>query len=205
MALVIAVYARESLRGVALPLVASIGEDTGVTDVLSIIKRFKEFVSTETLEKLDKSFNEALRNEIYEVLNADRLEQDFPMLVEKFWARIALPLIELSNVIYVLNVEALKKFREVEEELAKVLAKLLKNSDYSYADNLIYALSTLVDRDLWVLDKIYELGFNTLIKKIIDRAFDVVLQFSGYTMYLTFAWVSSTAAVLDIAKEYKEK
>jgi len=205
MAVAIAIHARESLRGAVLPLAASIGEGIGVTDVLNTIKRLKGFVSTEALEKLDKSFNEALRNEIHEVLNTDNLEQNFPMLVEKFWARIALPLIELSNTIYTLDAEDLRKFREVEEELARAVAKLLKNSNYNYADNLIYALSTLVDRDLWVLDKISELGFNALIKKIIDRALDVVLQFSGYTMYLTFAWVSSTAAVLGIARECKER
>ncbi len=205
MAIAASVYARELLRGVGLPLAAAVGEDAGVSDALNAIERFKELAGPSLLEKLDKAFNEALKDEIHRALNTSRLEHEFPMLAEKFWARIALPLVELSSTIHVLGGGALEKLREVEEELARAVARMIRSSGYRYADNLIYALSVLVDRDLWVLDKVSKLGLDNLAKKLAERALDTAIQLSAYTMHLTFAWIASTAAVLGIAKDYQER
>ncbi|GEM_PF-1885406 len=199
------VIAYELLREASTPLVITIGEDTSVAYVLSTIEKIKKFIDSEVIEKLDRAFNEALENEIHKALNTDELEHEFPMLAVKFWARVALPLMEFCDKIYVLDVNDLKELRDVEGELAKAVASVIKNSDYSRADDLIYALSILIDRDLWILDKVSKLGFNDFIKKFIDRASNIVLQFSGYTVYLTFAWIASISATLGIAKEYKEE
>ncbi len=205
MAIAIAVYACELLRDIALPIAVAIGEDIGVVDVLSVIERFRELVGAEVVAKLGRALDEALSDEVRRALNTDDLERDLPMLVEKFWARISLPLVELNATIRALDVETLKKFRGVEEELARIVAKAIKGSGYVYSDNLVYALSILVDRDLWVLDKVSEIGFDNLVRKLVDRALDVVVQLTGYTACLTFAWIASTSAVLGIVKEFRER
>lgn len=204
MAIAIAIYAREPLRSVALPL-AAISGDIDAGDVLSVVKAFRDLVGGEILDKLGKLFDEALRDEIHRALNIDHLEREFPMLVEKFWARLALPLIELSYKAYTSNALAPKRLREVEEELAKAVARKLRLSEYERVDDLLYALSVLVDRDLWIIDRVAELGLEGLVKRFIDRALDVVLQLVGYTTYLAFAWTSASTAVLGIAKEYKRE
>lgn len=198
-------YIRGSLRDIALPLTTTISEDIGTDDVLRVIKRFKDIIGAEILKKLNKAFDEALENEIYQILNTDNLECNFPILAEKFWARIALPLIDLNTIIYTPDMETLRKLIEIEEELAKAMTKMIRNSGYNYADDLIYALSILVDHDLWVLDKVSKLGLDNLIKKFIDRAPDTLLHFSSYMIYLIFTWIASTATTLGIVKKYNEK
>lgn len=61
------------------------------------INKFQEIVWSCILFKLDVVFNEELNDEVVKALNTDKLEHDFPMLVGKFWARIALPLLELKQ------------------------------------------------------------------------------------------------------------
>lgn len=204
MTIAIALYVREPLRSIALPLATAIGEGTSASDVLIAVNKFRELVGDEIFKRLDKVFNEALSDEIFKALNTDDLEHEFSTLVEKFWARLALLLVELSTSVYT-NKSVLKALRSVEEELAKAIAKALKLSGYEYADNLVYALSALVDRDLWIIDKVAELSFEELVKKLTDRALDTVIQLAGYTMYLAFAWISASVAVIGIAKKYRER
>ena len=56
----ISLYVREPLRVVALPLAATIGKDTGTSDVLSVVERLRELVGGEVLDTLDRVFSEAL-------------------------------------------------------------------------------------------------------------------------------------------------
>ena len=208
MTIAIAFYVREPLRGVALPLATVIGEDASIGDVLKVVEELKGLVGVKILDKLDRLFDEALKEEIWEALNTDNLERDVPILSEKFLARIALPMVELSNSLYTRmyasDRNVLMRFREIEKGLAKTIAGTLRLSEYEHTENLVYALSVLVDRDLWVLDKVVELGFEGLVSRLLDRALSVVLQLAGYTMYLAFAWVSASSAVLGLVKEYKE-
>lgn len=175
----------------------------------SIIDPFKvieKLVGSEIIENLSKVFDEALKDEIYKVLNTDNLIQNFPKLSERFWARIALPLVEFSErVFHNIDVTSWETFKKVEKELATSIAKIIKNSSYNRANDIIYALSVLVDRDLWVFDKICELGLENFIKKLIERDINLALQFLGYTLYLSFAWLSLTVTVIGVAKEYKEE
>ncbi len=204
MAVAVVICARETFRGVALPLAAVIGEDANADEAVRALEKLKGFIGSEAFEKLSRAFDEALKDEIYVALNTVDLERELPLLVEKFWARIALPVIELNNAIYALDAASLGVFKEIEEELAKAIAKLIKNSDYRRADDLIYALSVLVDRDLWILNKTSRLGLDNLTRKLTDRALSTLSQFLGYTVHLAFTWTAVTAAVLGIVKEYRE-
>lgn len=125
-------------------------------------------------------------------------------MVDKFWARISLPLIELSANFSISGRSVLGVLRGAEKELARVVASMLRRCGYTYSEDLVYALSALIDRDLWIIDRISELGLEEFVKKIINRASGSFLQFTWYTMYLTFAWISASAAVLDVAREYRE-
>jgi len=69
----------------------------------------------------------------------------------------------------------------------------------------VYAMSVLVDRDIWILRKTAELGFENLVKKLIERDLRLVLEFANYTAYLTFAWISATSVVLHIVEEYRRE
>ena len=203
MAVAIAIYARESLRGVALPLASAISEDTKVVELVGAAKRFRELVGEELAKELDRVLDEALANEVYRALNSDDLEREFPELVVRFWARISLPLIELNTRLSRAP-GAAELVKGVELDLGKVLAKVIRGSGYRYAENLVYALSVLIDRDVWVLDKVSRYGVEAVAKRLTERGLEPLLNLTGYTMYLTFAWVSATAAVLGLVKEFRE-
>ncbi|MEL9941208.1 MAG: hypothetical protein QW348_06885 [Ignisphaera sp.] len=197
---------RGCFRGTTIPLALAVGEDVGA-EVYGFVDRLKRLVGKEMLERLDKVFEEALRDEIRVALNTDNLERGFPALVERFWLRIAFSLVDLSNSIHTSLASGaltLAEFRGVVEELAKSLAKRLKSSGYKYADDLVYAMSILVERDLWIADRVARLGLEEFANRLTSRAPDAVLQFAAYSMYLAFAWTSATVAVLNIVREYSE-
>jgi len=196
------VYACEPFRRAAFPITATISRSAYVSDALNIFEKLRRLVGSELLDRLNAMFDDALRDEIHGALNTKDLMRDFPMLAEKFWARMALPLVELNYKVCTFDKLTLKMFREIEEELAKTVVKALKK--HEHVDDLVYALSILTDRDLWILDKMSELSFENFIKKLFDRDPNAVLQFTGYTMYLTLAWVSASAATFGIVENYRE-
>ncbi len=60
-------------------------------------------------------------------LSTDRLEREIHLLVEKFWARIALPLAELTqSILSRTDRAALGEFIDLEERLGMALTKLIK-------------------------------------------------------------------------------
>lgn len=206
MAIGIALPVRGYFRGVTLPLGFAVSEDVGV-DVRGIVDELRGLIGGDVFERLDRVFEEALRDEVYAVLNTDDLVRDFPVLAERFWARMLLPLVEFSDGVYAsLTSGALTpaEFRGVMERLAVALARGLRHSGYRYADDLIYAMAILVERDLWIADKVSKLGLEELVEKLTSRALDTILQFAGYSMYLVFAWTSATVAVLNLVKGYNE-
>jgi len=182
------------LQGYALVPAAGVDRD--------VVVKFKELVGEDVAEKVRKVWEEALGGEIRRVLTTDDLAQEFSRAAWKFWARLLPLLMEMTTRLY--DSSGLGKVRAYEEELARAVAKALRASGYSGAEDLVYALSALVNRDVWILDWASKLGPNEFVKRLITRALDEALQLTGYTVYLTFAWLASTAAVLCLAEEYRE-
>jgi len=199
------IYNREWVRGLGLPLVSSVSGDFYVEDVRDVAKRFREFIGESLAKELDRVFSEALRNEVSRALSTDKLEHEIHLLVEKFWARIAFPLAELTqSMLSPIDRITLGGFIDLEEKLGIALTRLIRRSGYEFAEDLVYGLSVLIDRDRWIIEKVFELGIDEFIKRVIDRDPKAFMEFATYTMYLTFTWVASTAALLGIVKNYKD-
>jgi len=184
----------DTLQGYILIPAAEIDRD--------VVVKFKELVGEDVAEKVRKAWEEALGGEIRRALTADDLVQEFSGAAWEFWARLLPLLMEVTTRLYASS--DIGKVKAYEEELAKAVAKALRASGYARAEDLVYALSALVDRDVWILDWASKLGLNEFVKRLVTRALDEALQLTGYTVYLTFAWLGSTAAVFGLAKEYRE-
>ena len=203
---IVIIYDRRWVGNLGLPLASGISRDDYVEEIRDVARRFKKFIGEDLARELDRVFDEALKNEISKALNTDNLEQEIHSLVEKFWARMALPLIEFTQVILPpVDRSMLEEFLRLEERLGVALAKLIKRSRYEFDEDLIYGLSALIDRDKWILEKVSELGIEGFIKRVLERDPKGFMEFTAYTMYLTFAWVASTAALLGIIKNYKDE
>jgi len=203
---VIITCAREWIRGFALPLASIIGENVGIEDIYGVTRRFKELIGEDLARKLDAAFEDVLKDEIRKALNTDRLEQELHLLVERFWAKIAYPLVELTqSILFRGDRAALDEFITLEEKLSVNMAKLIRESNYKFAENLVYGLSVLVDHDKWVIEKISKLGINGFIERTINRDPKALMEFASYIRYLIFAWLATTATVLGVTKEYKEE
>jgi len=202
----VAIYGHELIRGFGLPLVSGLSEDVYVEDIRSVVKRFRELIGEDLAKEFDKVFSEALRNEVSRSLSTDNLEQEIHLLVGKFRARIALPLAELTQLTLSHADRAVSdEFINLEEKLATALTELIRRSGYEYAENLVYGLSVLIDRDRWIIKKTSELGIDGFINRVLDRDPKAFMEFAAYTMYLTFTWVASTAALLGVVKNYKDE
>jgi len=204
MAIAIAIYARESLKGVALPLTTAISEYVELAELVDTVRRFRKLIGEDLAKELDRVFDDALASEVRKALNSDDLERELPDLVARFWARISLPLIELNAKLSSAP-ELTEHVKSIEIELGKALAKAIRDSGYRYAEDLVYALSVLIERDLWILDKVLRYGAEIAMKKLVERGIEPLLSLGGYTMYLAFTWVSATAAVLGLIKELQQR
>jgi len=157
------------------------------------------------LIRLDTAFESVLRNEVATALSSKDLAREFPVLVERFWYRLLTPLAELSFVLQnKLSVDRglLDRVINTEKTLAKVFAEMLRASGYERSEDLVYAMSVLVDRGIWILKRAAELGFENFVKRLAERDLRLVLEFTNYTAYPAFAWVSAASAVLRIVEEY---
>jgi hypothetical protein len=85
------------------------------------------------------------------------------------------------------------------------MAKILQESSHPRKEDLIYSMSILIDRDIWVIEKMSKYGLEELIKKMIERAKDISIDFINTTINLTFAWLSAISAILNIVKKYNEE
>jgi hypothetical protein len=159
----------------------------------------------DTTEKIVKALEESLSSEIAQALNTKNIEKEFPTLAEKFWLRISLPLLELNQKITPLPSDKLKELIELEKEAARETAKLIRNTGYRYAEDLVYGLSAMIDYDAWLVEKLSQLGPETLFEKLWQRGLQETLQLSIYTRYLLFAWISATSAFLNLLEEYREE
>jgi len=165
-----------------------------------VVVKFGELVGEDVAEKVHKAWEEALGGEIQRVLTAD-IVQEFSGAAWEFWARLSPPLAEVATRLYG---SGLGKVRAYEGELARAVAKALRASGYARTEDLVYALSALVDRDAWILDWASRLGPGEFVKRLVTRAHGEALQLAEYTVYLASAWLASTAAVLGMVEEYRE-
>jgi len=193
----VSVYVRGALKSSVLP------SAIGISGRAEALERLKRLIGAEAFEEVSRASEEVLRGEARRALTTDDLVHEFPSLAEKFWARLWLPLVEMSAKLYTLDAERLNEVKACEEELAEAVAMSLRASNYANAEDLVYALSALVDRDTWILEWISRLEIDEFVEKLSTRALSEVLQLSGYTIYLAFAWFASTVAVLGLAKEYR--
>jgi len=171
-----------------------------------VLRRFEELMGRGFLDKLADVFSEMLKNEISIALTSENLVGDLPILVERFWYRLLSPLTELQFKLFssmAVNRELLDAFAEAERALARALAREIRSTGYERWEDLVYALSVLVDRDLWILERSAETGLDSLLEKLTERDLGVVVGFASYTMYLAFTWTSATSATLGLLEGYR--
>jgi hypothetical protein len=168
-------------------------------------KRIEKFIESDVFRELTKAVKSSIKYEIFEALTTEDLTKTFQPLTEKFWLRLALPMFDINQKLFSLNAEKLSEFKKLEEDMAYEIVELLRHSGYKYSENLIFGLSTMVDYDIWLLEKISKLKFEGFVKKLWERALEEILQLSGCLRYLFFAWASATSATLKLIERYKEE
>jgi len=203
---VVVICGRELVRGFTLPLASGLSGGVHVEDICDAAKKFREFIGEDLAEEFDRVIDEALRNEVSRALSTDKLEEEIHLLVERFWTRIALPLAEFTQSVFSrIDRATLDKFIDLEEKLGIALTELIRRSGYKSAEELVHGLSALIDRDRWIIQKVSELGIDGFIKRVINRDPKAFIEFTTYTMYLTFTWVASTTTLLGVVKDYKSE
>ncbi len=155
------------------------------------------------------AFRDALDNEVRTVLSADNLSNAFLTNLSTFTVKIINPIIKLtqhvSSNIGLGGRISINDFGRVELALGRELARLIRSTNYSRAEDLVYALSILIEHDQWVINNVVKYGFDGLMDRINERALNEVGETSAYLMATMFAWYSSTTAVLGIVKEFRRE
>jgi len=162
---------------------------------VSLTKRVKRLIGSDVFRELTKAVKNSIKHEVSEALTTENLTVIFPQLTEKFWLRLALPMLEVNQKLSSLRAGKLSEIKKLEEDITHEVAKLLRCSGYKYSEDLVYGLSAMVDYDMWLLEKVSELDFEGLVKRLWERALEEMLQLSGYLRYLFFAWTSATSAI----------
>jgi hypothetical protein len=145
----------------------------------TLAEKLRNMLSDAT-EKIAKALDESLSSETAQALNTKDIEKDFPTLAEKFWLRISPPLLELNQKITTLPSDKLKELIELEKEAARETAKLIRNTGYRYAEDLVYGLSAMIDYDAWLLEKLSQLGLEKIADTLWHRGLQETLQLSIY-------------------------
>jgi hypothetical protein len=112
-----------------------------------IVERARLLLGSDLLERLLETAEEGVRHEVYEILNADDIHERFPTLATKFWLRLALSMLEVSQRV-LSSPDLSRKVAEMERDLARELIRLLKRTGYARAEDLAYGLSALTEYDL---------------------------------------------------------
>jgi len=173
-----------------------------------VLRTLEELMGRGFLDRLDTVFSGLLENEVSAALTSEDLTRELPVLVERFWYRLLSPLSELQFKLFssmAVNRELLDAFAEAEKALARALARGIRSTGYERWEDLVYALSVLVDRDLWVLERSAEMGLENLLEKLTERDLGVAVGFASYTMYLAFTWTSATSAILGLLEGYRRE
>jgi hypothetical protein len=155
-----------------------------------------------------KELEEALKGPVQRILNSPNLSADFPLEVYSFLSVVAKPLSQFS--VYSLNKvfsdeKAYGEFSKLFKELYNTLAKELRATGCENAEDLVYAMSIVFDHDLWVIDKVREVGIEAFTNKLVERAPRELYETSGYYLYLLFSLFSSMTAILKLVDTYKKE
>ena len=163
-------------------------------------------VGGDVVERLLGAFREAMNAEVYEVPNVDDPARVFANLADRFWARIAFPLVEVSERVFrrIGDGEFVERVKSLERGLAKFVASVIRSSGYAHSEDLVRGFSALVDYDLWVLNRVAALGLDGFVRRLEERAFVEAANLVGYVMFLGFAWVAAASAVLGLVRGFRE-
>ncbi len=155
------------------------------------------------------AFRDALDNGgVRTVLNTDNLSNAFLTNLSTFTVKIINPIIKLTQHVsgnIGLGRISINDFSRVELALGRELARLIRATNYSRAEDLVYALSILIEHDQWVINNVVKYGFDGLMDRINKRALNEVGETSAYLMATIFAWYSATTAVLGIVREFRRE
>ncbi len=169
-----------------------------------------------TLEKIlgsrllglyNKVLTEALKCEISNILNAEYLNEDeFSRNLLRFSYRLADPEIccEAINIIERISKLNREDLRVIYTEALCHLTEKIRSTGYRYMEDVVYAISILLERDLWIVSKTRSLSLDGFITKLINKACREVLEFVDYTVKLTFTIVSMLAALFNNVKFRRE-
>jgi len=185
---------------------ATLSRKVALLESEKALRTLEELMGEGFLDRLDTVFSVLLENEVSAVLASEDLTGELPVFVERFWYRLLSSLTELQFKLFmVANRELLDAFAEAEKALARALAREIRSTGYDRWEDLVYALSVLVDRDLWILERSAETGLDSLLEKLTERDLDVAVGFASYTMYLAFTWISATSATLGLLEGYRRE
>jgi len=197
---------RGYFRGFPSFTAATLSRKVALLESEKALGMLEELMGGGFLDRLDTVFSVLLENEVSAALTSEDLIGELPVLVERFWYRLLSPLTELQFKLFssmVANRRLLDAFAEAERALARALAREIRSTGYERWEDLVYALSVLVDRDLWVLKRSAEMGLDNLLEKLTKRDLGVAVWFASYTMYLAFTWISATSATLGLLEGYR--
>jgi hypothetical protein len=169
-----------------------------------IVERARQLLGGDFLKRLLEAVEEGVRHEVSEILNASDIDERFPTLATKFWLRLALSTLEVSQRV-LSSPDFSRKVAEVERALARELTSLLKRTGYARAEDLALGLSVLTEYDLWLLDRASEIGLEPLLERLCERAPCETLLLQSYLSCLLFAWVSAVSAVTGVVGRFREE
>ncbi|WP_048056986.1 hypothetical protein [Vulcanisaeta moutnovskia] len=108
------------------------------------------------------AFRDVLDNEVRTVLSADNLSNAFLTNLSTFTVKIINPIIRLTQYVSSnigLGRISINDFSRAELGLGRELTRLIRSTNYPRAEDLIYALSILIEHDQWVIDNMVRYGF----------------------------------------------
>ncbi len=167
----------------------------------------EKVLGSRLLELYSKVLTEALKCEIPNILNAEHLdENEFSRNLLRFSYRLADPEIYCEAINVIERVSKLRRedLRVVYTEALCRLTEKIRGIGYRYTEDVVYAISILLERDLWIVSRARSLSLDSFITKLIDKACREVLEFVDYTVKLTFTIVSILAALFNNVKFRRE-
>jgi len=192
-------------RNVSLPVSAMNLANLETRRLRELLGRAERVLGKDLVLELVAAVRRGVEGEGSLILNSPSLVEDFPLRAQLFWARVLEPLTKLSLRMSLYAAERrAEEFKEVEVEAAKEVTKALRSTARPSVEDLVYALSALIDHDFWVVDKIGKYGVNGLLERLAKRAQVEVLEASTHIAHLTFTWASASWAVLGLTSNYRE-
>lgn len=167
---------------------------------VNLVKDISEkILDYKLIEMYCKVLDEASKCEICEVLSVEDLDREkFSICVLKFWYRLADPELVFKDLSVIEKFLSLGK-KELEDIYIKVLdflVRTIRESVREYAEDIIYALSILVDQDMWIIDRFRIFG-RDFVSKLVEKACRDSLKFTDTVTRLTFTIMSILTALFN--------